>query len=371
MIHILPVISNKDFRVFLRLPKKIYQDDPCYVEPLRMELKKQFHERKNPFFKHAAIQSFLAIREKRVVGRITAIQNQLYNEFHGDRSGFFGFFECIDDREVSRLLFNAAESWIVERGLEQVIGPMSFSTNDISPGFLVKGFEYPPFIEMAHSPPHYPELALDAGYREAQDVLAYRIQIQQEFDPRLVEIAEKVRISRNIVLRLFDPKHMQRDVAILKDIYNSAWEKNWGFVPLTDEEFDSAVENFNRIRIPELAQIAEIEGKPVGFSLSLPNINEVLIRMNGRLFPFGIFKFLLGMKRIKGARLLILGVKPEYRKRGIDAMLYFNQINEGKKLGLTDGELSWVLESNVSIINAAKLVRGVEYKRYRLFQKDL
>jgi hypothetical protein len=164
---------------------------------------------------------------------------------------------------------------------------------------------------------------------------------------------------------------MQRDVAILRDIYNSAWEKNWGFVPLTDEEFDRAVENFNRIRIPELAQIAEIEGKPVGFSLSLPNINEVLIRMNGRLFPFGIFKFLLGMKRIKGARLLILGVKPEYRKRGIDAMLYFNQINEGKKLGLTDGELSWILEANASIINAAKLVRGTEYKRYRVFQKDL
>lgn len=365
------VEKNADLHKFFNLPKRLYRNDPCWVEQLRSELKKQFSTRTNPFFQHASIQSFLAYRGRELAGRITAVHNRLYNEFHNDRTGFFGFFECIDDKETAHKLFEAAEAWLRERGLDQAVGPMSFSTNDISPGVLVSGFDTPPCIDMAHALPYYADLVLSCGYEKAQDVLAFKIPIQQELDRRLVELAEKVEKTRNITVRFFDSDNFWRDVEILRDIYNSAWEKNWGFVPLIDDEFRALVKSFNRIRIKELVQIAEINGEPAAFSLTLPNINEALIHMNGRLFPFGIFKFLYWKKRVKGLRMLTLGIKPEYRKRGIDVMFYYHNMIEGMKLGYTEGELSWVLESNTPIITAARYVKGTEYKRYRIFQKKL
>jgi len=370
-LHIEPVETGADMRRFFELPKRLYADDPCYVEPIRSELKKQFSRKKNPFFEHADIQCFLAYRDSRPVGRITAIENRLYNEYHNERSGFFGFFECADDAGASGGLFRAAEQWIKDRGLHIVIGPMSFSTNDMSPGVLIRGFEYPPYIDMSHALPYYAGLIEGSGYKKAVDVLAFKIPIHQELDPRIVRLAERVRTRRNVTVRYFDEKRFDEEVQIMRDIYNSAWSGNWGFVPITDAEFDEAAKSFNRVRIKELALIAEVDGKPAAFSLVLPNINEALIHMKGRLFPFGIFKFLYWQKKIKGLRLLILGIKPEHRKRGIDVMLYYHNMTEGMKLGYTEGELSWVLETNTPVINAARLVKGEEYKRYRIYQKKL
>ncbi len=370
-IDVKEVKGNRDLRRFFNLPRKIYKDDPCYVEPLRMELKKMFNEKKNPFFKHAKIQSYLAYKDGEVVGRITAIHNWLYNDYHKDKTGFFGFFESINDVDVARALFDKTEEWLKNRGLDTSLGPMSFSTNDISPGILIKGFEYPPYIDMSHALPYYRELVEKSGYEKAMDVLAFKMPIHQKIDERVEKLAKRVKEEKRINIRFFDPKHYERDINILRDIYNSAWKDNWGFVPMTDEEFAEAAKNFNKIKIIELAQIAEIDGKPIGFSLTLPNINEALIHMNGRLFPFGIFKFLYWMKRIKGLRMLLLGIRPEFRKRGADVMLFYYNMVEGQKLGYTEGELSWILEINTPIIKATQYVRGEEYKRYRIFQKRL
>jgi len=370
-VEVREVKNKKDLKRFFDLPKKLYKDDPCYVEPLRGEMKKMFDEKKNPFFKHAKIQSYLAYKSGEIVGRITAIHNWLYNEYHKDKTGFFGFFETANDVNVVKALFKKAEDWLKERGLDTSIGPMSFSTNDISPGILIKGFEYPPYVDMSHALPYYKELVEKAGYEKAMDVLAFRMPIHQKIDERVERLAKRVKDEKNISIRFFDPKHYERDVNIMRDVYNSAWKDNWGFVPMTDEEFAEAAKNFNKIKIIELAQIAEIDGDPIGFSLTIPNVNEALIHMNGKLFPFGVFKLLSWMKKIKGLRLLLLGIRPEYRKRGADVMLFYYNMVEGQKLGYTEGELSWILEINKPTIKATQYVQGEEYKRYRIFQKKL
>lgn len=366
-----PVESNVELKKLFDLPGKLYRKDPNYVEPLRMEQKKLFNRKKNPFYKHGDVQSFLACRNGEIVGSITAIQNTLYNEYHHDKTGFFMSFECVDDPGVAKKLFDACETWLKAKGLKQIVGPMSFSTENLSPGLLIKGFEFPPFLLMAHALPHYAPLIEGSGFLKAADVLAFKMPIQQEIDRRLVELVRRLEKSKEIKVRFFDPKNFWRDCEILIQIYRSAWKDNWGFVPPTDEEFRDLVKSLKQIYIKEMVQIAEVKGEPVGMAFTLPNINEVLIHMKGRLFPIGIFKFMYWMKRIKGLRLWGLGIKPEYRNRGVDAVLYYHTLDEAKKLGFTNGELSWILETNTPVINAAHLVNGVEYKRYRIYQKNL
>jgi GNAT superfamily N-acetyltransferase len=367
-----PVVKSKQLREFFNLPQSLYREDPNYVVPLRAELSKQFDKKKNPFFQHADVQPFLAYRDGQVVGRITAAQNYRHNEFYGDDTGFFGFFECIDDNEVAYALLTKAEEWLRKRNLFTVLGPLSFSMNDdVCPGVLVRGFDFPPFILMGHALPYYQHLIEGVGYEKVVDVLSFKMPIQQEMNPRFTYIVEKLKKTRRISIRYFDPKNFWRDAKILIDIYNSAWKGNWGFVPFTDEEFIEIVKSLKKIYIKELVQIAEIDGEPVGWAMTLPNINEALIHIKGRLFPFGIFKLIYWMKRIKGLRLWGLGIKPEYRKRGVDVMLYYHTFLEGKRLGYTDGELSWVLETNAPIIRAASYVKGEEYKRYRIYRKQL
>jgi len=369
-VKIKPVTGKSELKKMLNLPLKLYRDDPCYVEPLRMETLKQFNPRKNSFFKHGFVQSFLAYRNDELVGSITAIQNTLYNDYHRDKTGFFMNFESINDMEIAGSLFEAAEKWLRGRGLNRVVGPMSFSTETLSPGLLIKGFEYPPFFLMGHALPYYQKLVEGAGYTKEIDVLAFKMPIQQEMDRRLVTLAEKVKKSRNITVRFFDPKNFWRDVKYLIDIYNEAWKDNWGFVPPTEEEFGGIVKSLKKIYIRELVQIAELDGEPVGWAITLPNLNEALIHLKGKLFPFGLFKLLYWSRKIKGLRLWGLGIKPEYRKKGVDVMLYYHTLVEGQKLGFTNGELSWILETNTPVVRAAYLVKGEEYKRYRIYKKE-
>jgi len=370
-LKIKPVTSKGELKKMLDLPLQLYRNDPCYVQPLRMEVLKQFNRKKNPFFRHGDVQSFLAYKNKELVGSITAIQNTLYNEYHKDKTGFFMNFECKDDEETAKRLFEAAERWLREKGLNRVVGPMSFSTETLSPGLLIKGFEYPPFFLMAHAVPYYQKLVEKAGYRKEIDVLAFKMPIQQEMDKRLVNLAEKVKRSRNITVRFFNPKNFWYDVKYLIDIYTEAWKDNWGFVPPTEEEFADIVKSLKKIYIRELVQIAEVDGEPVGWAITLPNLNEALIHLKGKLFPFGLFKLLYWSRKIKGLRLWGLGIKPEYRKKGVDVMLYYHTLVEGQKLGFTNGELSWILETNTPVIRAAYLVKGEEYKRYRMYKKEL
>lgn len=369
---VVPADKRSDFRKFLNLTIHLYRDDRNWVEPLRMELIKQFDTRRNPFFKHGTVQPFIALRENRIVGRITAIQDTHYNKFYGDRTGFFGFFDCVNDPEVADALLRQTEIWSKERGLDRIVGPLNFTMFDgISPGILISGFDSPPFILMSHAFPYYSKLIEKAGYEKELDVLAFRMPVQQEMEKRIAELAKRAERTKNIRVRSFDPKNFWRDVEILKEVFNNAWEKNWGFVPFTDEDFNEIVKSLKKIYIKELVQIAEIEGVPVGWAMTLPNINEALIHLKGRIFPFGIFKLLYWSRKIKSLRLWGLGIKPQYRRLGVDAVLYYHTLLEGKRLGYTDGELSWIMETNLSIINAARLMRGQEYKRYRVYGKNL
>ena len=370
-VRIVEAGMRRDMRRLFNLPSRLYRDDPNYVEPLRAELTKQFDRKKNAFFTHGDIQPYLALRRGRVVGGIIAVHNELYNQYHGDRTGFFMSFECENDPEAAGSLFEAVEGWLRKRGLDTVVGPMSFSGENLSPGLQISGFEHPPFLLMAHHLPYYRLLVEGAGYGKAIDSLAFRMPIQQEMDPRLVRLVELVGRTRNITVRALDRKHFWRDAKTLFDIYKRAWADNWGFVPPSQEDFLDIVKSLKQIYIRELVLIAEKEGQPVGWAMTLPNINEALIHMKGRLLPFGLFKFLYWMKRIKGLRLWGLGIVPEYRGRGVDAMLYYHTLKEGKRLGYTDGELSWILETNAPVVNAAHLVKGTEYKRYRIYRKAL
>jgi len=370
-ITIKEVRTNSDYRKMFNLPGKLYKDDPCYIEPLRIELKKQFNRKKNPFYKHGDTRSFIAYKNGEIVGSITGVHNYLYNEYHNEKTAFFMSFESIDDQAVASALLKAAEDWARKQGLNKIIGPMPMSTENLSPGLLIKGFEYPPFFLMAHALPYYRKLIENEGYEKEMDVLAFRMPIQQEMDPRITRLAEQVAKTRNIKIRFFDPKNFWRDVKILIDIYVEAWKDNWGFVPPTEEEFGDIVKSLKKIYIRELVQIAEIDGKPAGWAITLPNLNEALAHMNGRLFPFGLFKLLYWSRKITGLRLWGLGIKPEYRKRGVDITLYYHTLVEGQKLGCTNGEISWVLETNTPIINATRLFKGEEYKRYRIYGKSL
>ena len=243
--------------------------------------------------------------------------------------------------------------------------------DDVCPGVLIEGFDCPPYILMGHARPYYRTLLEGAGFAKAVDVLAFRLPVQQEINPRFVSLASRVEKTRNITVRSFDPKNFWRDAKILIDIYNSAWEGNWGFVPFTEEEFYEIVKSLKKIYIKDLVLIAEVNGEPAGWAMTLPNINEALIHLNGKLLPFGIFKLLYWMNRVKGIRLWGLGIKPEYRKKGVDVMLYYHTMCAGQRLGYENGELSWVLETNEPIIRAASHVNGELYKRYRVFKKSL
>jgi GNAT superfamily N-acetyltransferase len=336
-----------------------------------MDLKKLFNKKKNPFYKHGDTQPFLAYRGKKVVGSIAALENIAYNDYRKSKTGFFMSFECIDDKAVAKELLTTAESWLRERGLKEIVGPVSFSTETISPGILIKGFEYPPYLLMAHALPYYASLVESAGYKKAMDCLAFSMTVDQPVNKRMADLADRVKKTRNITIRQVDPKNFYRDAKIVTDIYKLAWADNWRFVPPSEEELKDIVKSMKQIYMKEFSLIAEVDGEPVGWSVTLPNINEALIHMNGRLFPFGLFKLLYWYKKIKSLRLWGLGIKPEYRRRGVDVLLYYRTLVEAQRLGYKKGEMSWVLETNISVIQAAGLVEGKEYKRYRIYRMDL
>ena len=370
-VTVRPVDDRADLNRFIRLPWRIYANDPVWVPPLLSDLKTVLDRRRHPFHQHADVEYFLAWRGDEVVGRIAAIVNHRHNEFHGEKTGFFGFFECIDDGDVARALLETAEAWLRERGMERVYGPESFSTNEESGlGLLVDGFDKPPVIMMAHTPPYYPRLVEGAGYVKAKDLLAYWLDDQRPPE-RLVRGVERLRQAERVKLRTLNLKDFAGEVARIKDIYNSAWERNWGFVPMTDAEFDHLARQLRPVVNPRLCAIAEVDGEPVGFALALPDFNQALKHVNGRLFPFGIFKLLWYRRKIDTLRVLTLGLKPGYRKKGIDAMLYLHIFREGVAAGFKQAECSWILEDNWDMRRGLERMGARVYKTYRIYEKTL
>jgi len=339
------------------------------VAPLRRDVRAQLSTRRNPFFDHAEARHFLARQDGRIVGRITAIHNRLHNETHRDRVGFFGFFECVEDAGAARGLFDAAGAWLRERGLDAMRGPTSFSMNEEA-GLLVDGFETPPAVLMPHNPRYYPELLEAAGFHKAKDLLVYQT-TSDRLPERLVDGVRTLAKRYRITARSLQRRRLAEEVALVKRLYNAAWERNWGFVPMTDREIDHLASQLKQVLVPELVAFAERDGETLGFAVALPDMNDALkANPSGGLFP-GILKVLWAAQRIKRIRVLLLGTVPEWRGKGIDALLYKTIWEEGYRKGYRWAEAGWILEDNHAMRNA--LVRmGFEiYKTYRLFDREL
>ncbi len=365
------VASRSDRDRFIRLPWRIYADDPVWVPPLIHDVRNALDPARHPFHRHAEVELFLAWRGDQVVGRIAAIVNHTHNAFHDEQAGFFGLFESVDDGEVARALLGTVESWLRERGMCLVRGPMNFSTNDeiASPGVLVDGFDTPPVLLMGHAPRWYAGLLEHAGYTKSKDLLAYwLVNAEQE---RFARFAERVAQKHNVRIRPIDMKRFDAEVALVQSIYNAAWERNWGFVPMHDEEIRHMARSFRPVVVPEYVRIAFVDDKPVGFSLMLPDYNTVFKTLNGRLFPFGLFKLLWQKRRISTVRMLTLGLIPEYRNRGLDALLIHTQIMTSLARGITGGECSWILEDNWEMRRGLERMGAHVYKTYRVYERAL
>lgn len=373
-IRVRAVDSRADRRAFVDLPYRIYRDDPAWVPPLRMEEKAALDERRNPFFEHGEAQYFLAERDGRVVGRISAHVNHLHNRRYEDRVGFFGWFECEEDEEAAHALLSAVEDWLRTRGMDTARGPMSFSTNDLL-GTLVSGFEHSPMLLMSHGRPYYDRLIASAGYEKAKDLLAWEYEVG-EVNDFCRTVADQVAAHPGLVVRPADKKNLGRDIRILMDVYNEAWSDNWGFVPLTPRELDKLVKEVKLIIEPELALVAEVDGEPAAVAITLPNLNEAIQGLDGRLLPFGWAKLLwrLKVRRPRSARMALLGIRRKYRGSalgGLSILLYVRTHEAGVRLGVERGELGWTLEDNERINQGIELMGGRRYKTYRVYDKPL
>ena len=374
-MRVLTARSGRELRRFIDLPYRLHARDPLWVPPLRRDLKTLLSPSKNPFFEHGEAEYFTAERNGEVVGRIAAISNWLHNETHGDGVGFFGFFESIDDQSVANALFQAATEWCRSRRHDLLRGPASFSVNDEC-GLLVDGFDTPPTLMMPHNPRYYIRLLEQAGFTKAKDLWVYQGGSEQGYVPvpeRLARGTELIRQRQGITLRSLNMKDFQGEVERIKALYNAAWEKNWGFVPMTEHEIDHLAEQFKPVVIPELVPIAEKDGKLIGFGIALPDLNVIFRRhRSGRLFPM-ILDLLWSLKarRIRRARILLLGVVPEYQGKGVDAMLYHWIWTRSGERGIYWGEAGWILEDNPAMNAGLEKMTFSVYKTYRLYDRRI
>jgi GNAT superfamily N-acetyltransferase len=367
--------DRRDLDRFMDLPYRLHARDPLWVPPLRRDVKLLLSRNRNPFFEHAEAEYFLAERHGEVVGRVAAISNRLHNETHGDRVGFFGFFECVDDQVVADGLLDAAADWCRAHGHDTLRGPASFSVNDEC-GLLVDGFDTPPTLMMPHNPRYYVTLLERAGFTKAKDLLVYEGGAADHYVPvpeRLARGTELIRQRMGITLRALDMTRFDAEVGRIKELYNAAWEKNWGFVPMTEHEIDHLAEQFKPVVIPDLVPIAEKDGRMIGFGIALPDLNVVFRRnRRGRLFPM-VLELLWALKarKIHRARILLLGILPEYRGKGVDAMLYHWIWTRSGERDIWWGEAGWILEDNPAMNAGLEKMTFKVYKTYRLYDRPL
>ena len=363
-----PVATRSQLDEFVALPRRIYRDDPDWVPPLESDVRKAFDRTEHPFHRHSEAQPFLAWRGSRVVGRICAIRNRNHEAFHEEPVGFFGWFECEDDQETADAMFETVRAWLAKRDLETMRGPTSFSTNETC-ALFVDGERGPPVLMMPHNPPYYPDLLERYGFHGAKDLFAWMIESETGEPPEYLARAEKLVVRRTgACTRTLDPSRFDEELATVRALYNRAWEKNWGFVPMTDEEFDHMADELRPILDENLALFAEDgDGNTIGFALAVPDFNQVLKKMNGRLWPFGILKALYYRRKIHRMRVLILGLLEEYRGKGIDALLYLGLFRHGAARGITECEQSWILEDNEKMNAALERMGARVYRRYRLY----
>jgi GNAT superfamily N-acetyltransferase len=375
-VEVKPVQSPRELKQFLDFPYHLHRRDPNWVPALRMDRRDMFNPKKFPFYEHGEVQPFLALKDGATVGTIVGIVNRAHNEFHEDKVGFFGFFEAIHDPDVSRALLDAASDWVRARGMTAIRGPMNFSQNEDC-GLLVDGFDSPPVVMMTYNPRYYVDLVEKAGFSKAQDLYAYSVSTSlfadgTENTQKLKRVIDKVRERYGFNVRKVSMKDFDNEIARVKKVYNSAWERNWGFVPMTEHEFDHLAENLKFILDPDLVLLAEINGEPIGFSLTVPDVNQAFKGTGGYLIPalVRVLAFRL-LRRFTWLRVIAMGVTKEHRMRGIAGMMYLETARAALPKGYKMAEMSWILESNVAMNADIKMLCGEVYKTYRVYEKAL
>lgn len=373
-INIVPVRTPKQKKLFIDFEWQANVNTKNWISPLRIERNTLFDLKKNPFFDHAEIEMFLAYNNGKLTGRIAAITNANHNEFHNDKTGFWGFFECENNQETANALFDAAAQWLKEKDRDPMIGPMNPSTNDEC-GVLIEGFDTKPHIMMRHNPEYYPELIEVYGNTKAKDLYAWFSSTKdavENITEKMQRVSALVQKKYNLKIRNIKLKNLKQEIKLVKEVYNNAWSKNWGFVPFTEAEFDHIASDLKDIADEDLMFLAEIDGRPVGFSITLPNVNEIMEKIpNGKLLPTGIFKLLTGIKKIKTVRVIILGVNKEFQHIGLGSIFYIKTINKAYEKGYYGGEMSWILEDNHTMNRAIEAFGSKLYKKYRIYTYSL
>ncbi|MEA2391876.1 MAG: hypothetical protein QOK31_1985 [Solirubrobacteraceae bacterium] len=373
-LEVRPVASRGDLNTFIKLPWRLYRNEPNWVPPLVFERRQFLDRAKNPFFQHAEAEYFLALRDGRAVGRITAQVDRNLNDFQQNRWGLFGFFECEEDPEATRALLDAAEAWLRERGRDRMVGPMNFTTNDEC-GVLIEGFERPAIILTDWTHRYYPELLEGAGLTRAMDTLMWELyndagQIA-DVHPAIIQMAGEVESKHGITVRPMRKKDIEAEIGRFLEVYNEAWERNWGFVPLSEEEVRHYAKQLKPLLDENWAFMAEKDGEIVGAALTLPDFNQVFKKMNGRLFPVGWAKFLLARRKIDRVRVFALGVKRDWQHTGIAARFYQLHFESAARTPQKGGEMGWILESNKAMNRAMEGMGGKVVRRYRMYEKEL
>lgn len=370
-VRITPVSNARQLRQFIDLPWRVYQGETNWVPPLKSDVRHLLDTSRHPFWRFAERELFLAMRGSESVGRIAAIIDRNYNQFHQERMGAWGFFECLDDQAAAEALYSAAEDWVRQRGMTFLRGPLNPSTNyDI--GTLIEGFQYPPAVMMPYNPRYYLELAEQAGFQKEKDVVSLLVEPNNPTSGRLAKLAARIRRNNNITIRTGSRKNFPAELALLKEIYHASWSRNWGFVPMTDEEMDEAGKSLLRIADMDLVLFVYFHKEPVGICVILPDVNPLMKHFNGRLGITALLTYWRYKHEITGLRGILFGFKREVQKLGLP-LVVFDHLNQviRKKTQYKYLELGWNLEDNEGINRFDTEIGGREYKRYRIFRKEL
>jgi hypothetical protein len=370
-INVRAIHTRKEIKSFIKFAWKIYDGDQFWVPPLIYDKMRILDRKHHPFFQHASAEYFIAEIDGDMVGRIAAIKNNLHNQIHNDKVGFFGFFECINNQEVANTLFDAAAKWLKENGCDTMRGPANPSSND-EWGMLLEGFDDEPRLLMTYNPKYYLDLCDNYGLKKIKDLNAYKLEnkkvVGSEKLKRVAEIAQK---RSALKIYQMSVKDFKKDLEKVKYVYNKAWAPNWGFVPMTEAEIDMMAKDLKPLVEPSLVLFGEIDNKLVGFALVMLDYNQIFKSFNGRLLPFNFIKIFTQKKKITWSRVITLGIIPEYQKRGLDAVFYWEIVNRAEQNGILLGEASWILEDNEMMNRGAQVMNGDVYKKYRLYDIKL
>jgi hypothetical protein len=366
-VEIVTVDNKSALKQFVELPYTLYRNDSHWVPPLRIAVKELLDKAKHPFYANAETELYLAKRDGKVVGRVAGILDKAHNRFHEEKAGFFGFFECLNDQAVADALLRAARKWVAGKGAEFMRGPMNPSTN-YECGMLIDGFDSDPMVMMTYNPRYYPELMDRAGLSKSMDLFAYLSNANTIEMKKIDRVADKVLKTTGVRVRPINMKDFEAEVARAWEVYSAAWARNWGFVPMSREEFAAMGKEMKMILKPELVLIGEVGDRVVGFAMAIPDVNQALKPAHGSLLPTGILKILYYQRLIKSVRVLALGVVEEYRASGLAAGFYATLVRNARKLGFGDCEMSWILENNVMMNRSLEVMGAKRYKTYRIYE---